>query len=155
MKISKEDKQKIEEVLRELRRNSVVYRMHKFIQHGAISTLEHCENVVRASYLLDKKLHLHANKKDMLTGAFLHDFYLYDWHEKDDSHKWHGFFHAAKAAKNARAHFNVNPKVEQVIITHMWPLNLTKIPKSREAWIVCLADKYVSMVETIGMRKRK
>lgn len=155
MKLTKEDKKKIEEAIGELRKHSAVHKMHEYIQHGAISTLEHCESVVKASYLLDKKLHLHANKKHMLTGAFLHDFYLYDWHEKDASHKWHGYFHADKAAKNARAHFNIDPKVEQIIRTHMWPLNLTRLPKSKEAWIVCLADKYVSTVETLAKRKKK
>lgn len=155
MRLTEADKKKIEDVIGSLRMHSAVCRMQRYVQHGRISTFEHCERVVRASYLLDKTLHLHSNKRDLLMGAFLHDFYLYDWHEKDDSHKWHGFFHAAKAARNARAHFNVNPRVEQVIKTHMWPLNITKIPTSREGWIVCLADKYVSTAETLAMRTRK
>jgi uncharacterized protein len=37
----------------------------------------------------------------------------------------------------------------------MWPLTITKVPTSREAVIVCIADKYVSSIETIGKRKEK
>jgi uncharacterized protein len=36
----------------------------------------------------------------------------------------------------------------------MWPLTITRVPTTREAVIVCMADKYVSSVETIGKRRK-
>lgn len=54
--------------------------------------------------------------------------------------------------ENAKKFFNANDDVQHIIYSHMWPLNLTHVPKSREAWIVCLADKYVSLKETIMER---
>ena len=40
----------------------------------------------------------------------------------------------------------------QIIESHMWPLNISRIPHSREAWIVCVADKCVSLYETVFRR---
>ena len=48
--------------------------------------------------------------------------------------------------------FNVNQDILQIIESHMWPLNITKIPKSKEAIIVCIADKYCALLETLFLR---
>ena len=86
----------------------------------------------------------------------LHDFYLYDWHHKDNGeHDWHGYIHADIASKNAKEYLHADKKVQEIIKSHMWPLNLTKVPKSKEAWIVCVADKCISLKETLGERKKK
>jgi uncharacterized protein len=72
----------------------------------------------------------------------LHDFYLYDWHCADDgSHRRHGFHHARRARDNAVREFAVDIRIQSAIDSHMWPLNPLRIPRSREAWILWVADK--------------
>jgi uncharacterized protein len=147
------DKHEMEMILSGIQADKHVQEMKNYIQHGRISTFEHCENVAKLSYAIDELLSLRSDLKVLITGAMLHDFFLYDWHEKGDgNHPLHGFSHAEKAAENASKYFAIDEKTRQVIYCHMWPLNLVRVPKSREAWIVCFADKWVSIKETLFRR---
>ena len=123
--------------------------MKTFIQHGHITTYEHVMNVVCMSYELNKTLHLHADRRSLVLGAFLHDFYLYDWHDRSAHKRLHGFRHPVDALKNAKERFSLNRKEENIIVSHMWPLTLTRLPRCREAAIVCLSDKLCAAYETI------
>ena len=149
--LTSRDRKHIHEILKTYQAQKEVQSMQKFVQHGHTSTYQHSMNVVRLSYWLNKRFHLHADEKTLLVGALLHDFYLYDWHEKSTWHRWHGFSHPFRAAGNARKIFKINEKEKQIIESHMWPLTLRHMPGSREAVIVCLADKCCSVIETVGV----
>lgn len=156
MKLTPQEQVHLDFMLAKYRSNPKVQEMKKYMQHGVITTYEHCERVTELSYLINRRLKLGANEESLVTGAFLHDFYLYDWHAEDGgSHNMHGFFHPGKACANAKKYFNIGEKEEAIIRSHMWPLTLTRPPKSREAWIVCMADKYISTRETLMERRRK
>lgn len=109
-----------------------------------------------AEYLQDsavcsmaEKLHIRVNYENLIVGALLHDFYLYDWHTHQDEGVLHGFAHPHIACRNAAMRFHVNAEVQHIITTHMWPLTLRFVPRSREAVLVCMADKYCSTLETV------
>lgn len=128
--------------------NEKVKRMDKYIQHGSTSCLEHCIAVAYMSFYITKKLHIRCDYNSLIRGALLHDYFLYDWHVKDEKHKWHGFRHAKKALENASKDFDLTPVEMDIIEKHMFPLNL-KLPKYRESHIVSIADKICSSYETI------
>ncbi len=108
---------------------------------------------VRRFYIAEK-YRIRVNCHALIRGALLHDYFLYDWHEKDDSHKWHGFYHAGKALQNAMEDFELSEIEKETIRRHMFPLNPIP-PCCREAWIVTLADKICSGGETVeGFREK-
>lgn len=59
-----------------------VQEMKLYIQHGKVTTYQHCLNVMNQSERIDSLFNLKCNKENLKIGAFLHDFYLYDWHKK-------------------------------------------------------------------------
>ena len=88
------------------------------------------------------------NYDNLIIGAFLHDLFLYDWHEKSVTHRLHGYRNPLTASINAKKMCNVNNEVIKIIQSHMWPLTITKVPISREAIIVCIVDKIMAIIET-------
>lgn len=120
-----------------------------FFQHGGTTVLDHSVNVADISLRLVKALRLKANRASLIRGALLHDYFLYDWHDRASAPPMHGFSHPQIALKNARADFKLTPIEENIILRHMFPL--TPIPPScKEAWIVCAADKYCALAETLA-----
>ena len=127
-------------------------KMKAYIQHGNVTTYDHSVLVAYYSCMLAYKLRLRLDEHALIKGALLHDYYLYDWHEKAAWHKWHGFRHPYLAAENALRDFELSEKELEIIRKHMWPLTIIP-PTCREAWIVNSADTFISLMETIASRK--
>lgn len=148
MKLSLSEKREFYKLIKDCLASEQVKEMKKYTQHGKCTTYRHSMTVAYYSYALCLRLSIPCDRKSVARGAFLHDFYLYDWHIPDKSHRLHGFYHPGKAVKNAKKHFDINPIEEDIIEKHMWPLTITKMPKYRESFIVCLVDKLCSLTET-------
>lgn len=128
-------------------------RLKDYIQHGNVTTYDHCRDVAWKAFRMNRRLHLGVNEPDLVAACLLHDYYLYDWHTKGD--KLHGLHHPSIAAECARNDFNVNKEVQHAIRAHMWPLTIADIPKSRIAWLLTTADKICSANETVFRRDRE
>ena len=143
-----------EEVLNHERFNM----LKDFIQHGNVTVYEHCLHVARISLKLNRKFKFKCKERDLVRGALLHDYFLYDWHDSSapgNIHpKLHGFYHPGIALRNAVKDYSLTEREMDIIRKHMWPLTVNP-PRCREAWIVCLADKYVSTLETLKIKKGK
>lgn len=149
MKLSRKEHRCFNKHLKPYLNHSITNKMHDFIQHGSTSTYKHCHDVAEMSLWVNRRLRLKADESTLLPAAFLHDLYLYDWHIPGNNNNLHGYTHADIAGDNAVKYFSINKKTEAVIRSHMWPLNISRVPKSREAWIVCLCDKAVSVREMV------
>ncbi len=127
-----------------------IREMKNYIQHGSISTYHHSISVAYVSNRLNRFFRLNANESELIRGALLHDYFLYDWHDWDG--ELHGFYHPKAALKNAEKDFDLSEREKNIIRSHMWPLTFFNFPRSREAWIVCVADKICSTRETLKRR---
>lgn len=130
--------------------NSPVMEMVKYTQHGRTSCLNHSLAVAYYSYALSLRLRLKCDYAALIRGALLHDFFLYDWHKKNIAKRLHGFRHPKIALCNAERYFNLSGIERDVILKHMWPLTL-RLPRCREAAVVCLMDKFCTLAEIFNM----
>lgn len=138
--------------LMELYRSTRLAETENFIQHGSTTVLRHSIMVAYMSYKLCKILHINIKDKDIIRGALLHDYFLYDWHEKNKGHRLHGFSHPKTALDNAKRDTVLTETEEEIIIKHMFPLTLYP-PTKRESVIVCMTDKICSLYETFHINK--
>lgn len=132
--------------------NFLATRSH--IQHGNMTVNAHCRNVAKYSLIIRDKLRIRCSERELIRGALLHDYFLYDWHSKEhiSLHKLHGFYHPGIALENANKEYELTPKEKEIIKKHMWPLTVVP-PTCREAWIVTVADKWCSLLETFHIHK--
>ena len=118
------------------------------LQHGQRTVFEHSLAVALMCLTINEFLHLKLNERRLIRGALLHDYFLYDWHVKDKSHRLHGFRHPYFALENARKEYELDPVLEDMIVKHMFPL-IPIPPKYKESWVLCIADKICASKETI------
>ena len=141
-----------EQYLEDLLRDPRILKMQEYEQHETSNSLEHCIHVARMSFALAEKLHVSIDEETLAVGALLHDYYLYDIRESGLSDYGHGTKHPKTALDNAMKDFDLGPKEQNIIRSHMWPLTLFHYPKYREAWLVSMADKYCAVKEMYGRR---
>ena len=146
--LSDEQEKYFYDTLEELCRQSRLLESHRYMQHGDTSVFRHSVSVAYFSYYLALKMNAPVDIHSLVRGALLHDYFLYDWHQKDPSHRLHGFRHPKTALGNAQRDYYLNWKEKNIIARHMFPL-IPVPPQCREAWIVCLADKWCALGETM------
>ena len=113
------------EFVKDLLDSDVVNEMKNFRHHYSTTCYQHCINVSYYNYLV-----------------------LYDWRdrEKKKGEMPHGMTHPKVALNNAKQHFEIGKREEDMIVKHMWPLTL-KFPKYAESYVIVCIDKYTAMLE--------
>ena len=141
-------------ILKEVKKESRLQETDQYLQHGVTSVYRHSLAVAYFSCYLAEKMHLKVRTREMIRGAILHYYFLYDWHEKDRRHCLHGLRHPRLAMRNACEDYELTKREKNIILRHMFPLTVVP-PTCREAWIVCLADKICAVLETLHLSKRR
>jgi uncharacterized protein len=124
------------------------FRKLNDIRHHHSSILSHASDVSYLSFRIARALGL--DHRSAARGGLLHDFFLYDWRNKNDparpKGKIHGRNHPKVALGNSVRNFRVSRKEKDIIVKHMWPATLTP-PVYKESLIVSLVDKYYASRE--------
>ena len=119
-------------------------------QHGTTSVFAHSLNVALMALIIAKRFRLRIDERSLVRGALLHDFFLYDWHERGHG-MLHGVTHPRTAFSNAQKVFALSERERDIITKHMFPLD-PRPPRYAESWLVTIADKLCAICETFHMR---
>lgn len=146
-----------EDMLAQLIAMPQVQEMRKYLQHRGTNSFDHSVAVTVAAHRLAARLGWQVDEEALAVGGMLHDYYLHqivdEGHVRAD---WrHGVTHPREALANAERDFALTPKEANIIRSHMWPLTLWHVPRSREAWLVDVADDYVAARELRTYRHKK
>ena len=139
----------------DLLENELVLKMKEFTHHGDTTCFQHCLNVSYYNYKICRFFSL--NERAAARAGLLHDLFLYDWHtyKPNKGERLHGFTHAKTALKNVRENFFITALESDIIEKHMFPLNITAIPRYRETVVIVIVDKYCGLLETVIPRLKK
>ena len=126
------------------------------VQHGDMTVNSHCMNVAKYSLAISDKLAkigISCKRNELVRGALLHDYFLYDWHDKKNRLPHHAYKHPIYALKNAKKDFAISKTEENIIASHMFPLCFV-LPRCKEALIVSFADKISTLKERKLYKKK-
>lgn len=126
-----------------------VWQMDDIRQHNDnVSCLDHSIFVSYIAYRLAKRFDLDATSA--ARAGLLHDLYLCDWSTTDIGQYQRLLIHPEMAARNA-AQFGLSDIEKDAILTHMWPVTITKLPSNKISVVVNLADKFCATAEFLGL----
>lgn len=126
--------------------NTRILESGKHIQHGNVSVLLHSVAIAYYSHSVARVFRIQVSEKELIRGALLHDYFLYDWHIKEGKRPLHGPHHSKIALENAKDILDITKIEEDIISKHMFPLT-PKPPKYKESILVCMVDKVCSVYE--------
>ena len=119
----------------------------KNYKHHGIDRYEHVVRVSYWSYKVAKCLRL--DYKSVARAGLLHDFFFVNNLAIILGERIKVLFnHPKLALENSKKYFTINKKEEKIILSHMFPVNLT-IPTSLEGWLVDIIDDIVSIYDRI------
>ena len=148
------DDQEFQHCLSEMVEHPAIQILKEIPQHKGGTTFSHCVNVAKTAYQLAKKWHWEIDIRTLVRGIMLHDYYLYDTETMPYSDYRHSLAHPKLAASNAEKHFTLSKKERNMILSHMWPIPGAPLPRCKEAWLLCIADKICAQKEMHGKRRK-
>ena len=134
--------------------SDIFQKMNKFMQHRQTTTMEHSVNVAEKALDFVERHHIKCDEESLVIGCLLHDFFLYDYHDKGYKRKkLHAFRHPTIALENAEKYFDLNDTEREMIKKHMWPTTIV-FPKRKETWIIVWADKTCAIRELLNLKAK-
>lgn len=108
-----------------------------------------CVAALRMSYWLEDNHICLVNHREIVQAALCHDLGIVGRYEKFPNNRVCCHQHPLDSAEIAKKIYpDISEKTFYTIRCHMWPLCIA-LPKTREAVIITLADKYVATGEGI------
>ena len=137
-------------LIREIARSEEFQNLKNYSHHIKGTVYSHSVKVAYLCYRHHKRFGMKTNLGEFVRGALLHDYYLYDAHNKRDPHKFHWVRHPRCALRNAIEKYpNLTDRQKDMIKHHMFPITLIP-PTTAAGWIVCFYDKVAAVTDRFG-----
>ena len=142
-------------IIRDILHNPAFRRMKAYRHHVKGSVYDHSLRVAYLCYRHAKKHSARVPMDELVRAALLHDYYLYDWHDRKKGTRLHLFTHPRAALENAlRDYPEITAAQRDAIRHHMFPI--TPIPpRTRMGWLICYYDKIAALCDYFGKNKWK
>ena len=124
--------------------HETVKAMKQYRHHYFVNCYEHSVFVSYIAFRVARQLGL--DEEAAARGGLLHDLYLYDSEDPSQYEGLNALYHPPLALENAEKVTELTDKERNIILSHMWPV-AKKRPRSKEAVVVCMADKYCAVLE--------
>lgn len=154
MIISEEFKLELEGIYQSFLHDERILKMKDISMHRGSNCYIHSFKVAKIAIKRALR-HKIGDLHTILFAAILHDYYLYDWRKDRSKMKHHMSSHPYTAAENAKRDFGIHDPIKKAIESHMWPVNFTNFPASKEARIISNADKTIYIKEIFCSKKYK
>lgn len=129
-----------------------VQSVKRLPHHPGVNCYEHSVFVAYMAFRLARRYSL--DYKAAARCGLLHDLYLYDPRDRSAHPGNQCLDHPEFALRNAEALCGgLSAKERNIIVSHMWPLAI-RMPHSREAAVVNVADKFCATAELVGYWRR-
>ena len=138
-------------MIRDIVKSDAFRAMKRHRHHVRSNAYRHSLRVAYLCYRHHKRRGTRVDLAEFVRGALLHDYYLYDWHNREKGNRLHLFTHPKRALENALcAYPSLTPLQQDMIRHHMFPLTLCP-PKTRAGWLVCFYDKVATVLDYLGL----
>lgn len=142
-------------MIRDIIRTKEFRGMKQYRHHVKGSVYDHSIKVAYLCYRHHKRFGTKTDLRELVRGALLHDFYLYDWHEMLPGRRLHLFTHPRCSLANALHHYpDLTRREQDMIRRHMFPVTLTP-PRTGAGWLICFYDKVAACSDYFGKNKWK
>lgn len=138
-----------EELVRDIVSSEEYCKMKEYKHHMHGNTYDHSVRVAYLCYLHCKRKNKNVNLKELVRGALLHDYFLYNRHTKEEyvNGLIHNITHPKRALENAIRHYpDLTQNEQDMIRRHMFPLTPVP-PHTLCGWLVCYYDKVAAISE--------
>lgn len=152
-KFTNEEIESLWAIYHEFRDSDLFDKLYGTQQHRSSNTYRHVCMVTRLCIRYVIKHHWICDYRSLIRGAFLHDYFFYDWRKDKSARHKHLTDHPRRAYENAIKLFDLTPIEKDIILNHMWPVTITKFPKSKEAKLVSWMDKVATVHEFFTPKK--
>ncbi len=120
----------------------------KEVTHHGMNRYDHSVRVSYYSYKLAKMLKL--DYEEVARAGLLHDFFLVDNIDFTIKEKLNTLVnHPKYAVAFASKYFDLNDKEKDIILTHMFPIAINRLPKYAESWLVNVVDNAIAISEAM------